>query len=71
MRHPSYTGIMLIAIGAGGVWGNWLGLAAITVATFVGLSYRIHVEEHALLADLGDRYRAYSKQHKRLLPYVW
>jgi protein-S-isoprenylcysteine O-methyltransferase Ste14 len=71
VRHPSYTGIVLMAIGAGAVWGNWLGLAAISVAILIGLSYRIHVEEHALLADLGDRYRAYSQHHKRLLPYIW
>jgi protein-S-isoprenylcysteine O-methyltransferase Ste14 len=30
VRHPCYTGILLIAIGAGLVWGNWLGLGALT-----------------------------------------
>jgi protein-S-isoprenylcysteine O-methyltransferase Ste14 len=71
LRHPSYTGLLLIAIGAGAVWGNWLGLAALTLAILAGLAYRIHVEEKALLADLGGRYRAYAEHHKRLIPFVW
>ncbi len=25
----------------------------------------------ALLATLGDRYRSYAAQHKRLVPLVW
>ncbi|HUZ20812.1 MAG TPA: isoprenylcysteine carboxylmethyltransferase family protein [Acidimicrobiales bacterium] len=71
LRHPSYTGILLIAIGAGAVWGNWLGLGALTLMTLIGLTYRIHVEEKALLDELGDRYRSYAEHHKRLIPFVW
>jgi protein-S-isoprenylcysteine O-methyltransferase Ste14 len=71
LRHPSYTGIMLMVIGLGAVWGNWAGLVAVTVLTMVGLSYRIRVEERALLADLGDRYEAFAAHRKRLIPYVW
>ena len=71
VRHPSYTGALLLAIGVGAVYGNWLGLAAITVSAFVGLRYRIHVEEHALLAELGDSYRSYAEHHRRLIPFVW
>lgn len=36
-----------------------------------GLLWRIHVEESALLGTLGDGYRAYASQHKRLVPLVW
>jgi protein-S-isoprenylcysteine O-methyltransferase Ste14 len=71
VRHPSYTGILLIAIGAGAVWGNWLGLAGLTLGTLVGLVYRIYVEEKALLEELGERYRTYAEVHKRLVPFVW
>ena len=35
------------------------------------LLWRIHIEETALLATLGDRYRAYAARHKRLVPLVW
>jgi protein-S-isoprenylcysteine O-methyltransferase Ste14 len=71
LRHPSYTGILLIVIGAGAVWGNWLGLGVLTLMTLVGLVYRIHVEEKALLEELGERYRTYAEHHKRLIPFVW
>jgi protein-S-isoprenylcysteine O-methyltransferase Ste14 len=71
LRHPSYLGILLIAAGAGAVWGNWLGLAVLVSMTLVGLVYRISVEEKALLEELGDRYRAYAEHHKRLIPFVW
>jgi protein-S-isoprenylcysteine O-methyltransferase Ste14 len=65
LRHPSYTGILLIVLGVGAVWGNWLGLGALVASSALGLGYRIHVEEHALLQELGDPYR------KRLIPFVW
>ena len=35
------------------------------------LLWRIHAEERALLTVLGDRYRAYAAQHKRLIPLIW
>jgi protein-S-isoprenylcysteine O-methyltransferase Ste14 len=71
VRHPSYTGILLIAIGAGAALGNWLGLGALTLLTLIALAYRIHIEEIALLEDLGDRYRDFAEHHKRLIPFVW
>ena len=71
LRHPSYAGVLLMAIGAGATFGNWLGLAALTLTTLLGLSYRIYVEEKALLQELGDSYHAYAEHHKRLIPFVW
>ena len=71
VRHPGYTGVVLVVVGAGMVAGNWIGLAGWTVLVMVPLLYRIHVEENALLAALGDRYRTYASAHKRLIPLVW
>lgn len=71
VRHPSYTGILLIVIGVGAASGNWLGLGVVTVMALGGLSYRINVEEKALLEDVGERYRVYAERHKRLIPFVW
>ena len=71
LRHPSYTGILLACIGVGLAAANWAGLAAITLLPLAILLWRIHIEENALLATLGDRYRAYASHHKRLVPLVW
>lgn len=71
VRHPSYTALLLYAIGAGVAAGNWVGLAAITLLALVALVNRIQVEEDALLSVLGDSYRIYAESHPRLIPLVW
>jgi protein-S-isoprenylcysteine O-methyltransferase Ste14 len=42
-----------------------------TVLPVAGILWRMHAEERALLTTLGDPYRAYAAQHKRLVPLVW
>lgn len=71
VRHPSYLGILLILAGIGISYGNWLSLAAVTLVPLVGFVNRIRVEEDALSAALGQRYRSYAAGHKRLIPGVW
>jgi protein-S-isoprenylcysteine O-methyltransferase Ste14 len=71
VRHPSYTGVLLIVLGIGTVYGNWLGLGCFALTYLAGLLYRIHVEERALFEDLGDRYKAFAAGRKRLIPHVW
>jgi protein-S-isoprenylcysteine O-methyltransferase Ste14 len=71
VRHPGYTGVLLVVLGAGAVSGNWVGLAGWTLLVTLPLLYRIHVEEHALIRMLGDAYRSYAAGHKRLIPLVW
>lgn len=71
LRHPSYTGIILAAIGIGLASANWADLVSLLLLTLTALLWRIRIEEAALLTTLGDRYRAYAAQHKRLVPLVW
>lgn len=71
VRHPSYVGILLILIGIGAMYGNWLSLAALALLPLIGLVHRIHVEEAALSATLGDAYTSYASGRKRLVPFVW
>jgi protein-S-isoprenylcysteine O-methyltransferase Ste14 len=71
LRHPGYAGGLLATAGIGVMWGNWLSLATLTVATLAFIVWRIHTEETALLATLDDRYRAYASSHKRLVPLIW
>ena len=71
VRHPSYSGLLLIVIGFGLGAGSWLALAVCAVLPLPALLRRIHVEEAELAGVLGDRYRAYQAQTKRLIPGVW
>lgn len=71
LRHPSYTGILLILLGIGISYGSWLSLAAITLLPLAGFINRIRVEEAALAAALGERYTSFAAGRKRLVPFVW
>ena len=71
LRHPSYTGLLLVMTGIGVASANWAGAAGMTVLTLAGILWRIHAEERALLTTLGAPYRAYAARHKRLVPLVW
>lgn len=68
VRHPSYSGLLLVFVGLGFSHGNWLSLAAVVIPFLAALLYRIHVEEAALTATLGPEYVAYSRLTKRLVP---
>lgn len=71
LRHPSYTAILLILVGIGLSYGNWLSLAALVLVPLLGFLNRIRVEEAALSATLGDAYTSYARGRKRLIPFVW
>jgi protein-S-isoprenylcysteine O-methyltransferase Ste14 len=60
VRHPSYTGLLLIALGFGLGVGNWLSLAICALIPLVELA-RV----------LGDQYRCYQKATRRLVPGLW
>jgi protein-S-isoprenylcysteine O-methyltransferase Ste14 len=71
LRHPSYTGLMLITIGIGLASANWLALTVATAIWLAMILWRIRIEENAVLDTLGDSYRTYAADHKRLVPLVW
>ena len=71
VRHPSYTGLLLIAVGFGFALGDWLALLILLVIPPIGIVRRIGVEEKQLVAVMGEPYVEYSKRTKRLLPGIW
>jgi protein-S-isoprenylcysteine O-methyltransferase Ste14 len=71
VRHPSYTGMLLTFIGIGLCLGNWLSLLCVLVLPNIGLLVRIHVEEAALLTELGEPYRRFAAERARLIPHIW
>ncbi len=71
VRHPSYTGILLIFVAMGLKTRNWLGLGIIVLLPMAALLYRIHVEEAALTGAFGAEYVEYSRRTKRLIPGIY
>jgi protein-S-isoprenylcysteine O-methyltransferase Ste14 len=71
IRHPSYTGLLLIVAGFGAALGNWLSLAASVVLPLPAIVWRIHVEEAELNRVLGQAYRTYQSERARLIPGLW
>jgi protein-S-isoprenylcysteine O-methyltransferase Ste14 len=71
IRHPSYSGWLLICCGYGIALQNWLSLLVAVLLPLAALLYRIHVEEKALVSSLGSEYVEYQKRTKKLFPWVW
>jgi protein-S-isoprenylcysteine O-methyltransferase Ste14 len=71
LRHPSYTGLLLAFVGCGLMVGNWVSTAGSVALVFTALVYRIRIEERALIASLGDRYRNFAASRARLVPFLW
>jgi protein-S-isoprenylcysteine O-methyltransferase Ste14 len=71
LRHPSYTGLLLAFAGVGLMLGNWISAVGAVGLMLIAIVYRIRVEERALVATLGDRYREFAASRARLVPYVW
>ena len=71
IRHPSYSGALLMFLGMGLAMTNWAALLAIMLGAAIGYGWRVHIEEQALCADLGQPYRDYMQRTRRFVPYVW
>jgi protein-S-isoprenylcysteine O-methyltransferase Ste14 len=71
IRHPSYSGSLVIFLGVGLAMTNWAALLVILACAAIGFAWRVRVEEQALCADLGNAYRAYMRRTHRFIPYVW
>jgi protein-S-isoprenylcysteine O-methyltransferase Ste14 len=70
VRHPSYTGGMMMFTGIGLALTNWVSFAVSALLPMIAYAYRVRVEERALAASIGEPYRAYMRTRKRFVPYV-
>jgi protein-S-isoprenylcysteine O-methyltransferase Ste14 len=71
IRHPSYTGLLLIVLGVGLASGSWVSLIICALVPLPAVLLRIRVEEAELVRVLGDSYVDYEQRTKRLIPGVW
>lgn len=71
LRHPSYTGGILMNAGVGIALGSWASALLMIAGSIAVYAYRIAVEERALSATIGEPYREFMSTRKRLIPFVY
>lgn len=71
VRHPSYSGLILMSFGYGIAVQNWMSLVFAVVPPIAGILYRIRVEEAALVSTIGLDYKEYRGKTKKLIPWIW
>jgi len=71
IRHPGYTGLLLMTLGVAVGYSSLIGLIAIPVLLLTGLAYRMKVEEGLLTGQFGEAYRIYARNTKKLIPGIW
>jgi len=70
IRHPSYTAGMLVYLGTILALGNWVSVILMVSPGLFTYSYRVRVEERALLEVIGEPYRDYMRRTKRFVPMI-
>jgi protein-S-isoprenylcysteine O-methyltransferase Ste14 len=71
LRHPSYTGAIVMYAGIGIGLANAVSLVACVLLPAVGYVLRIPREEALLRDQLGEPYAEYARRTRRLVPGLW
>lgn len=69
IRHPQYTGLMLLSFGMLAEWATLplLVMFPVMIVMYIHLAKR---EEADMLLEFGDTYKAYMKKSKMFLPFI-
>ena len=68
IRHPAYTGMIMMYTAIILGLGTWTGALFMFIIILIPTIYRISVEEQALLESFGDEYLVYMNKTWRLFP---
>jgi protein-S-isoprenylcysteine O-methyltransferase Ste14 len=69
VRHPIYTGLLMMLAGNVIINGNWRGILAFLIV-FVSFWFKMNKEEKWLIKMFGDKYIDYMKDTKKLIPWI-
>ena len=69
IRHPIYTGFLLLFLGNAVMVGDWRGLLAVAIV-FVSFWRKLRLEEKWLGEHFGAAYQEYRSHTKALIPAV-
>jgi protein-S-isoprenylcysteine O-methyltransferase Ste14 len=71
VRHPSYSGLMLMVCGIGFTTNSLLSFFIMVLPILGAFSYRMHIEEKALEEAFGKQYEEYRHHTKRIIPWMY
>jgi protein-S-isoprenylcysteine O-methyltransferase len=71
LRHPAYTGGILLYSGFGLATGNWISAVTAPLSMVIAYDWRIHVEEIALRERFGAEFETRRLRTWAVIPLVW
>jgi len=69
VRHPIYTGLLLLFIGNAMIVGDYRAIIAVLIV-FISLWLKLKKEEKLLTKTFGMEYTEYKNQTRALIPYL-
>lgn len=69
VRHPIYSGFLLVALGTALVFGE-LGCFVAVLLALVGFWLKARIEEQFMTNTFGDNYRQYQRSVKQMIPFL-
>jgi protein-S-isoprenylcysteine O-methyltransferase Ste14 len=71
IRHPSYSGILLVVVGFSAIMSSLYSFLVFVPPVFLAIIYRIKIEEKVLLKEFGESYLKYAANTKKLIPWIF
>ena len=67
IRHPIYSGLLVLFLGNAIIVGDYRGLIAVGIV-FISFWLKLKKEERSMMDLFGDEYKDYMKKSKALIP---
>lgn len=71
VRHPVYLSYVLLLVGYCTILQSFVSLVLTVVSCTIWLGNRINIEEKMLIEKFGDRYQAYQRKTKKIIPFIY
>jgi protein-S-isoprenylcysteine O-methyltransferase Ste14 len=69
IRHPIYSGLLLMLLGNAVIAGTWRGLVAVSIV-LISFWFKQKKEEKWLIEIFGNEYKEYMNRTKALIPWL-
>jgi protein-S-isoprenylcysteine O-methyltransferase Ste14 len=70
IRHPIYTGLLLLFIGNGIIVGDYRSILAVLIV-LVSFLFKMRKEERLMMELFGQKYEEYRQTTKALIPFIY